>query len=188
MSEDNWITEKASEERGAMVNAGKPPTMTTPPTHGLTRAHRGIGNDCRSVYDQDGHLVATTIRAEDGTTIVKAVNENTTLRNQLDTSMRRQETLATNVNDGLLEIRALKDEMEGLKQRVEQDQGLVRKINDLTAQLAQVKRERDLAIAHDRQPYPTAWAYNQACAALEQGKQQLEAQAERIAELEREVL
>jgi hypothetical protein len=26
--------------------------------------------------------------------------------------------------------------------------------------------ERDQAIAHDRQPYPTAWAYEQACAAL----------------------
>ena len=26
--------------------------------------------------------------------------------------------------------------------------------------------ERDQAIAHDRQPYPTAWAYEQVCAAL----------------------
>jgi hypothetical protein len=31
---------------------------------------------------------------------------------------------------------------------------------------AALRRERDLAIAHDRQPYPTAWAYEQACAAL----------------------
>ncbi|MET8475398.1 hypothetical protein ABZY90_19720 [Streptomyces sp. NPDC006422] len=31
---------------------------------------------------------------------------------------------------------------------------------------AELRRERDLAIAHDRQPYPTAWAYEQACAAL----------------------
>lgn len=30
----------------------------------------------------------------------------------------------------------------------------------------QLRRERDLAIAHDRQPYPTAWAYEQACTAL----------------------
>jgi len=30
----------------------------------------------------------------------------------------------------------------------------------------QLRRERDLAIAHDRQPYPTAWAYEQACKAL----------------------
>ena len=27
--------------------------------------------------------------------------------------------------------------------------------------------DRDLAIAHDRQPYPTAWAYERACEALE---------------------
>ncbi|MBT2508841.1 hypothetical protein J7I98_23725 [Streptomyces sp. ISL-98] len=33
--------------------------------------------------------------------------------------------------------------------------------------MEQLRRERDLAIAHDRQPYPTAWAYKQACAALE---------------------
>ncbi|MFD9248475.1 hypothetical protein [Streptomyces bottropensis] len=31
---------------------------------------------------------------------------------------------------------------------------------------AELRRERDLAIAHDRQPYPTAWAYEQACKAL----------------------
>ncbi|UDM00047.1 hypothetical protein [Streptomyces longhuiensis] len=34
------------------------------------------------------------------------------------------------------------------------------------AEHAELRRERDLAIAHDRQPYPTAWAYEQACAAL----------------------
>ncbi|MEV0220836.1 hypothetical protein [Streptomyces sp. NPDC050704] len=34
------------------------------------------------------------------------------------------------------------------------------------AEQAAIRRERDLAIAHDRQPYPTAWAYEQACAAL----------------------
>ena len=34
------------------------------------------------------------------------------------------------------------------------------------AEQAELRRERDLAIAHDRQPYPTAWAYEQACKAL----------------------
>ena len=29
-----------------------------------------------------------------------------------------------------------------------------------------LRADRDLAIAHDRQPYPTAWAYEQACTAL----------------------
>lgn len=34
------------------------------------------------------------------------------------------------------------------------------------AEQAELRRERDLAIAHDRQPYPTAWAYEQACKTL----------------------
>jgi hypothetical protein len=33
------------------------------------------------------------------------------------------------------------------------------------AEQADLRRERDLAIAHDRQPYPTAWAYEQVCKA-----------------------
>jgi hypothetical protein len=33
----------------------------------------------------------------------------------------------------------------------------------LTSLVADLTRERDLAVAHDRQPYPTAWAYEQAC-------------------------
>lgn len=35
-------------------------------------------------------------------------------------------------------------------------------------------RERDLAVAHDRQPYPTQWAYDQAVAALEAQRQRAE--------------
>jgi hypothetical protein len=31
------------------------------------------------------------------------------------------------------------------------------------AEIERLTRERDLAVAHDRQPYPTAWAYEQAC-------------------------
>jgi hypothetical protein len=38
-------------------------------------------------------------------------------------------------------------------------------------QLRRLRWERDLAVAHDRQPYPTAWAYEQACKALEQHRQ-----------------
>src|ERR1035437_7936571 len=30
-------------------------------------------------------------------------------------------------------------------------------------EISSMRYERDLAIAHDRQPYPTAWAYEQAC-------------------------
>lgn len=36
-------------------------------------------------------------------------------------------------------------------------------ILSLSAQVAALTKERDQAIAHDRQPYPTAWAYEQAC-------------------------
>lgn len=46
------------------------------------------------------------------------------------------------------------------------------------AEQAELRRERDLAIAHDRQPYPTAWAYEQACKAL----RRKEAAIERVLE------
>lgn len=41
------------------------------------------------------------------------------------------------------------------------------RIAALERALAAAQAERDLAIAHDRQPYPTAHAYEQACKALE---------------------
>jgi hypothetical protein len=40
--------------------------------------------------------------------------------------------------------------------------------------------ERDLAIAHDRQAYPTAWAYGQACAALEKQRERAETAEESV--------
>ena len=50
----------------------------------------------------------------------------------------------------------------------------------LRDKLAQVEQERDYAIAHDRQPYPTSWAYEQVCKALDEHKCQLAAvEAER---------
>ncbi|WP_329336155.1 hypothetical protein OG252_13270 [Streptomyces sp. NBC_01352] len=42
------------------------------------------------------------------------------------------------------------------------------------AEQAELHRERDLAIAHDRQPYPTAWAYEQACKALHRKTEAIE--------------
>jgi hypothetical protein len=39
-------------------------------------------------------------------------------------------------------------------------------IPDLLRALREAERQRDFAIAHDRQPYPTVWAYEQACKAL----------------------
>ena len=54
--------------------------------------------------------------------------------------------------------------------------------DDLTAQVAALtsraeaaERERDEAIAHDRQSYPTASAYETACAALQQWRVRAEA-------------
>jgi len=43
------------------------------------------------------------------------------------------------------------------------------------------RRERDLAIAHDRQPYPTASAYELVCAALTKAKARIEALEKRLA-------
>jgi hypothetical protein len=56
-------------------------------------------------------------------------------------------------------------------------------IAELNTRLAEAREERDLAIAHDRQPYPTAWAYEQACKALEVQRaraEQAEATVERV--------
>lgn len=51
---------------------------------------------------------------------------------------------------------------------------LVAEVRRLRAELAEAQRERDLAVAHDRQPYPTAWAYEQACKALRRKTDALE--------------
>jgi hypothetical protein len=40
---------------------------------------------------------------------------------------------------------------------------------------ARLEAERDLAIAHDRQPYPTAWAYEQVCKARDKWQARAEA-------------
>jgi hypothetical protein len=43
-----------------------------------------------------------------------------------------------------------------------------------TVIVPELRRERDLAIAHDRQPYPTAHAYDRACAALHKHRDRAE--------------
>jgi hypothetical protein len=56
---------------------------------------------------------------------------------------------------------------------------LVRRDNEiatLIARLRAAEAERDLAIAHDTQPYPTAWAYEQACNAAKSEVDRLTAQ------------
>jgi hypothetical protein len=51
-------------------------------------------------------------------------------------------------------------------------------VADLWPEIEWLTEERDLAIAHDRQPYPTQWAYDQAVAALEKHRSRAD-QAER---------
>ena len=50
-----------------------------------------------------------------------------------------------------------------------------------------IERERDLAIAHDRQPYPTAWAYDQACKALTAAKARADSAEAKVRELEEKI-
>ena len=47
------------------------------------------------------------------------------------------------------------------------------RIEELTRHVQNVERERDLAIVHDRQPYPTAAAYEAVCAANERKDKEL---------------
>jgi hypothetical protein len=56
---------------------------------------------------------------------------------------------------------------------------LVAENEKLEKRLEAAERERDLAVAHDRQPYPTAAAYEVVCAALEDKRKRLEA-AEKV--------
>lgn len=56
-------------------------------------------------------------------------------------------------------------------------------VERLTTERDEARRERDLAIAHDRQPYPTAWAYEQACRVRDEARARAsaaEAEAERL--------
>jgi len=53
-------------------------------------------------------------------------------------------------------------------------------VAQLRLELGAVREERDLAVAHDRQPYPTADAYETACRALEKHRERADkAEAER---------
>lgn len=48
--------------------------------------------------------------------------------------------------------------------------------------VSQLRLDRDLAIAHDRQPYPTAWSYEQACKALRRKTEAIERVREKATE------
>lgn len=47
-------------------------------------------------------------------------------------------------------------------------------VKRLIARVRAAEREREEAIAHDRQPYPTAAAYEKVCVALQRAKDRIE--------------
>jgi DNA-binding NtrC family response regulator len=62
---------------------------------------------------------------------------------------------------------------------------LLAEVDRLRSELARVTEERDLAVAHDTQPYPTQHAYDAACAALEKHRARAdaaEAELQRVTE------
>jgi len=54
---------------------------------------------------------------------------------------------------------------------------------DLRIELEAVKKERDLAILHDSQPYPTPWAYEQVCEAKNKYEKELKESKDKVEEL-----
>lgn len=65
----------------------------------------------------------------------------------------------------------LRDDLQGLMSPQPGAVWIKDVIAHIEPELAKLREERDLAVAHDRQPYPTAWAYTQACRALEYHRQ-----------------
>ncbi len=63
----------------------------------------------------------------------------------------------------------------------------IERIDRLKDEVARLTRERDEAIAHDRQPYPTVEAYEKACAALHKHEACADA-AEEVAEQMRQAV
>jgi hypothetical protein len=79
--------------------------------------------------------------------------------------------------DGQYVLMSTRDPWEAL------DDALAAVLPVLRQRAEQAERERDLAVAHDRQPYPTAWAYEQACKALDKHRaraEQAEAAVQRV--------
>lgn len=69
-------------------------------------------------------------------------------------------------------VMVVRDEAMG---RLEKELGRVAALAAIQEyQMDKLREERDLAIAHDRQPYPTAWAYEQACKALNKWRERAE--------------
>jgi len=83
-------------------------------------------------------------------------------------------------------------ELEAIRAR---NWGETEDTDELLMEVDRLTDERDLAVAHDRQPYPTAWAYEQACRALADARADVEritvrfnaAQSIRVSRLDMEV-
>lgn len=59
------------------------------------------------------------------------------------------------------------------------------RVTILEAERDDALRQRDLAVAHDRQPYPTAWAYERACDVMHEAKERAELAEAKVRAVER---
>ena len=90
------------------------------------------------------------------------------LRAELERVTKERDEHAEEMRDDCVEFSDLGAELD----RVQEGWDAAKdEVDRLRAELARAERERDLAVAHDRQPYPTADAYDRACAAHHKHRQ-----------------
>jgi hypothetical protein len=103
-----------------------------------------------------------------------------------DVAVAEQEMQAMLDSDALYSTAVtLKDEVEALERQLN-ELALAHSLEkeELEARLAEAERRRDLAIAHDTQPYPTAHAYERVCAALNKSREEKDAQSATISQMD----
>ena len=122
--------------------------------------YEGISSTCVTAEPRDRTTAAYTIAESD---LRAVLAERDALRKQLATATARAES-ATVLPE---RWRVLIAERAAAVRRAEE-----------------AEAERDLAIAHDRQPYPTAWAYEQVCRVEREQRERAEKAEARLAELE----
>ena len=79
---------------------------------------------------------------------------------QLEAENERAKAIAHHAQDDRRDMRIERDNLEA-------------KVEQQAEQIKQLAEERDLAIAHDRQPYPTAQAYEKTCILLREAREQI---------------
>jgi hypothetical protein len=107
----------------------------------------------RAHYDKFGFSGPTDLDRERDQVIGHLLGEVTNLR----------ERLATPASNPTPDISVDRDSDERLS---DENLDAHRISASIQAAIRRLRAERDQAIAHDRRPFPTAWAYEQACAAL----------------------